>query len=193
MGQWNEDNGTAFETYLTQESEKWCTETIADFKNKINSQYEPYISNEGETYIKRAFTDEKQKLKATYALRQRHSKESCLISSSIMRIGKASKCEELFNEEWEKVEDNNSKFMCAITKETKDLEKYIADIFNQAIKHECHCISNNERNPKFNGIFWKTILMPATLNKSKFLNDTNKQFIDSIIEITNKNVWKKYQ
>ncbi|CAG8788431.1 2160_t:CDS:2 [Gigaspora margarita] len=85
------------------------------------------------------------------------------------------------NGEWEKVEDDNSKFMCAITKETKDLEKYVVDIFNQAIKSECHRISNNERNPKrlkFNGIFWKTILMPATLNKSKFLNDINKQFID---------------
>ncbi|CAG8731057.1 23140_t:CDS:2 [Gigaspora margarita] len=90
-GQWNEDNNTAFETYLTQESEK------------------------------RTFTDKKQKLKTTYALRQRHSKESYLIRSARIRIGKTvrkihkdhkdkspyefkkffseSKHEELFNEE----------------------------------------------------------------------------------------------
>ncbi|CAG8825169.1 42045_t:CDS:2, partial [Gigaspora margarita] len=175
-GQWNEDNDTAFETYLTQESEKRCTETIADFKNKINNQYEPYIIDEGETYIKRAFTDEKQKLKTSYTLRQQHSKESYLIRSARMRIGKTvgkihedhkdkspyefkkffseSKREELFNEEWEKVEDDNNKFMRAMTKETKDLEKHVVDIVNQAIK-----------------------------SGREFLNDIDKQFI----KITNRN------
>ncbi|KAF0449310.1 von willebrand factor type a domain protein [Gigaspora margarita] len=158
-GQWNKDNDTAFETYLTQESEKRCTEIIADFKNKINNQYEPYIIDESETYIKRAFTNEKQKLKAIYALRQWHSKESYLIRSARMRI-------ELFNKKWEKVEDDNNKFMRIMTKKTKDLEKHGVDIFNQAIKSGC-----------------EDYLNAVTLTKSEFLNDIDKQFI----KITNRN------
>ncbi|RIB03909.1 hypothetical protein C2G38_2048886 [Gigaspora rosea] len=85
--QWNEDIDTAFERNLTQETDRWCTETIADFKEKISNQYEPQIIDEGENNIKAAFAAEKRKLKAIYAKRQRESKESWLIKSATMRIG----------------------------------------------------------------------------------------------------------
>ncbi|CAG8681203.1 26708_t:CDS:2 [Dentiscutata erythropus] len=184
-GQWNENNDIAFETCLTQESEKFCTETIADFNEKISNQYEPQIIDEGETHIKAAFSAKKRELKAIYVKRQRQSKETWLIKSAEMRIGEAigkilrehkdktpdefknyfseSKCKELFNEEWEKAIENG------------------------------RAIINNESNLKerlqFDRILWNKVSTPETLKKLEFLDETDKQFIN--IEFSQALEWLK--
>ncbi|KAF0387350.1 interferon-induced very large GTPase 1-like [Gigaspora margarita] len=207
-GQWNEDNDEAFENDLTQKTELLCTKIIADFKEKISNQYEPQIIDEGETYIKAAFAAEKRELKTTYAKKQRQSKESWLIKSSTMRIGETigkifrehkdktleefgnifseSKLEELFNEEWEKVEIDKENFMRTMIMEEKMLEQHVVASFNQAIVNG-RAINNNNTNEKnskerlkFNRIFWNKISTPATLNQLEFLNDIDMQLINTI-------------
>ncbi|CAG8470533.1 14980_t:CDS:10, partial [Racocetra fulgida] len=192
-GQWNENNDIEFETFLAQETEFRRNETIADFKEKVSNQYEAQIIDEGETHIKTVFAVEKQKLKELYAKRQRQSKESWLIKSAQMRIGETvgkilrehkdktpeefksifseSKCKELFNMEWKKVENDKENFMCTIIKKTKELEQHVVDSFNQAIAIG-RAISNNAKNEntskertKFNRAFWNKVSTPATLNK----------------------------
>ncbi|CAG8640346.1 2185_t:CDS:2, partial [Dentiscutata erythropus] len=182
-GQWND---IAFETYLTQESENFCTETITNFIEKVSSQYEAQIIDEGETHIKAAFSSKKQELKVIYVKKQRQFKESWLIKSAEMRIGETignilrehkdktpdefknyfseSKCKELFNEEWEKVENDKENFVCAMIKEGNMLEKH----------------SNSGERLKIDKIFWNHVLTPKTLNQVEFLDDTDKKFTDSI-------------
>ncbi|CAG8560152.1 2939_t:CDS:10 [Gigaspora margarita] len=215
--QWNEDNETAFENELTQETELWCTKTIADFKEKISNQYEPQIIDEGENNIKAAFATKKRKLKATYAKSQRESKESWLIKSATMRIGETvgkifrehndktpeefrnifsdSKRKELFNEEWKKVENDKENFMRTMIMEEDKLEQHVVTSFNQAIINR-RAINNNSTNKrnseerlKFNRIFWNKVSTPATLNKSNS-KDIDTQLINSI-KITEQTYTKK--
>ncbi|KAF0535876.1 interferon-induced very large GTPase 1-like [Gigaspora margarita] len=204
-GPWNEGNDTTFENYLVQETEILCTKTIADFKEKISNQYEPHIIDEGETYIKAAFTTEKRELKATYTKSQRQNKESWLIKLAEMRIGEKvgkileehkdktfdefksnfseSKREELFNKEWEKVEDDKENFIRTMIMETNMLELHVVDSFNQAIESG-RAISDKESNSgerwKFNRAFWCKVSTPAILNKLKDLNNTDENFTNSI-------------
>ncbi|CAG8555189.1 15288_t:CDS:2, partial [Racocetra fulgida] len=207
--QWNEANDKAFEDELIQETETWCTNTIADFKEKISNQYEPQIIDEGETYIKAAFAAEKRELKAIYAKRQRQSKESWLITSAETRIGETvgrilrenkdktpeefkrifskSKCEKLFNDEWKKVENDKEGFMRIMIMEAKKLEEHVVNYFNNAVVSG-RAISNDESNlkerSKFDRIFWNKIKTPETLNTVS-LDD--EQFPESIkLSRTNK-------
>ncbi|CAG8777218.1 15058_t:CDS:2, partial [Acaulospora morrowiae] len=85
-GQWNEDEDVIFENELTREKEKYCTQTLADFQEKISNQYALQIIEEGETYIKAAFAAEKRELQKMYTKEQRESKEYWLIKSAEMRI-----------------------------------------------------------------------------------------------------------
>ncbi|CAG8494559.1 5022_t:CDS:2, partial [Dentiscutata heterogama] len=201
--QWNENNDKDFENYLTQETEMRCAEVITNFKEKIFNQYDAQIIDEGETYIKSAFAAEKLDLKAIYEKRQRQSKESWLIKLAQKRIGdkvgkilrehedktpdefktvfSESKRKELFNEEWERVEKDMENFMCAMTKEVKELEQHVVNSFNQAIEDgraTSDNKSNSERRLNYR-IFWNKVTTPATLNKI-LLDNIDEQIIRSI-------------
>ncbi|CAG8447035.1 20034_t:CDS:2, partial [Dentiscutata erythropus] len=175
-GQWNENNNIDFENYLTQETKMRCAEVIADFKEKISNQYDAQIIDEGETYIKLAFAAKKLDLKAIYEKRQRQSKESWLIKLAQIRI--------------ERIEKDIENFMHTMTKEVKELKQHVVNSFNQAIEDGCTA-SNNKSNSENNRIFWNKATMPATLNKI-FLDNIDKQIIDSIKITTKSSLFKQY-
>ncbi|CAG8612239.1 5165_t:CDS:2, partial [Scutellospora calospora] len=154
------------------------------------------------------FATQKVVFKTIYAKKQRQSKETRLIQSAEMRIGEIvgeiiridttpeeikrdfseARCEELFNKEWEKVENDKKNFMRTMIMETKALEEHVVKYFNQAIKTGL-AISNDENclkeRSKFNRKFWNKLVTPETLNKSEFLDDSDTKFHDNIKIVRN--------
>ncbi|CAG8676276.1 18765_t:CDS:2, partial [Acaulospora morrowiae] len=91
-----------------------------------------------------------------------------------------SKCDELFNEEWLEVKKDQDAFLRTMTKEIKSLEQHVVNSFNEAIINGCGITNNNrddaKEKQKFDKIFWKKLLKPATLIRSSFLD----QFVDNV-------------
>ncbi|KAF0450884.1 von willebrand factor type a domain protein [Gigaspora margarita] len=151
-----------------------------DAREKISNQYELQIIEEGETHIKAAFAAKKQELKIGDKVREILKNHKNKTPKQYKRIFSKSKCDELFDDEWKKVEKDKENFMNTLAMKEKTLEQHVVNSFNHAVESG-RAISNDDRDLKerlkFNRRFWNKITIPATLNTVS-LDD--KLFFDSI-------------
>ncbi|CAG8842841.1 8131_t:CDS:2, partial [Gigaspora margarita] len=180
LNHWTKNDDIMFERCLDQETNKYLSQALADFRLKVSNQYNPKIIDEGITHINSAFFLEKRNFEAKYTKRQRQSKELQLIKLAKDKIGEAvgkileenkdktpedfekifskPKRDELFYIEWKRIEEDHQTFMLTMLMETKKLEEHVVKFFNQAIEDGTSKISDeNKPREKFNRRFWNTL------------------------------------